>query len=92
MFSGASIFNQPLDWDVSNVNSMACKSAYSDKFDPGARACLHTHLRAVVELPLLTLCLYVVSAMFYLASSFDQPVDWDVSMVTDVSGLSAHST
>ena len=81
MFSGCSLFNQPLDnWDTSNVEVMDYMFYVNDTFDQPLNNWNTSKLRTT-------------KAMFERALVFDQPLNnWDTSNVTSMKEMFRNAT
>jgi len=84
MFNGAIIFNQPLNWDVSNVTNMAFMFYYAGSF---TGPLIWTNPETGETGPWNVSNVTNMSHMFAGATSFNQPLNWDVSNVTDMQGM-----
>ncbi|MUH36672.1 BspA family leucine-rich repeat surface protein [Zobellia amurskyensis] len=76
MFSGASLFNQPIDrWDVSNVKDMVGTFSWATQFNQPIG---NWDVRNVTSMFI----------MFFAAESFNQDIgDWDVSKVASMDSM-----
>ena len=105
MFVRATSFNQPLnDWNVSSVTDMSAMFSGATSFRPAPqqleRLLCHRHVRHVhatsfrpSHLQLERLLCHRHVPMFNDATSFDQPLNnWNVSSVTDMSGMFSGAT
>ena len=73
MFSSCTSFNQPLNWNVSNVTDMRQMFGNCTSFNQP----LNWNVSNVIYM----------SDMFYGCSSFNQPLNWNVSNVTNMGGM-----